>query len=333
MPSREPQVSVCIPTYNRAGLLGESIASVLAQTFRDFELIISDNASEDATESVVRSFGDGRIKYTRNAKNFGHRENMNRCLMLSKGRYIAILPDDDMMVPDNLAAKVAVLTANPEVGLVHSKYHIVDDAGQVIRYNTNWGHGPDRISDVLERRQDTLLSMYNPINMPTVLLRRACYERLGGFTDRTGLAFDYEYWMRIAVYYEVAFVAKPLVKWRIHAGTLTNIHLGAEESQKLKQVLAVKRLILKKHSHAIPEDLKKQMYRQVSASVAAHGEALLGNGGPNPKVTALIAEMCCTFPEILRDKDLWKVLLKSGMSRRNIDRLKQLSSNLKSYVA
>ena len=91
MPSREPLVSVCIPTYNRAGLLRESIASVLAQTFGDFELIISDNASEDATESVVRSFGDDRIKYPRNAKNLGHRENMNCCLMLSKGRYITQL--------------------------------------------------------------------------------------------------------------------------------------------------------------------------------------------------------------------------------------------------
>ena len=333
MPGREPQVSVCVPTYNRANFLREAIESVLSQSFEDFELIVSDNASEDDTGSVVKSFSDERIRYFRNPQNLGHRENMNRCLMLSRGKYVTILPDDDMMMADNLAAKVGVLAANQEIGLVHSKFHIIDDGGQIIKYNTAWWYGPDRTSDVLEKREDILVRMYNPINIAAAVFRRACYENLGGFSDQVGLAFDYEYWVRIALYYDVVFIAKPLINCRIHADTLTNIHLGIdEEAQKLKGVLAVKRHILRNHSHAIPDDLKRQVGAQAGSSVQAHAETMLGDDGPNPKVRTLLLEMCRTFPGILLNRGVWKVLLKSMMSRRNIDRLKRISRNLKIHM-
>ena len=116
---KDPSVSVCIPTYNRAGMLEEAISSVLAQTFQDFELIICDNASEDQTESVVNSINDQRIKYFRNSSNLGSRGNWNRCLRESRGEFIALFPDDDMMMPENLLEKVGVLKAHPGVGSGH----------------------------------------------------------------------------------------------------------------------------------------------------------------------------------------------------------------------
>lgn len=325
MRGQEPQVSVGIPTYNRAGMLRESIESVLTQTFPDFELIISDNASQDATESVVRSFSDPRIRYARNATNLGHRANMNQCLRLARGRYITILFDDDMMMPENLAAKVEVLAANPDVGLVHSKYHIIDDQGRIIEFNTTWGHGPDRTVDGLESREEILCTPYNTINAPAVLFRRACYEKLGGFAEQVRLAFDYEYWMRIAVYYPVAFLAQPLIKWRIHAGSLTNVHLGESQIQKLKEVLAAKRLIVKNHSRALPAELKRKIWRQMSLKVVEDAETMLGDGGPNPEARAFVLHMCRTFPELLREKEVWKVLLKTVLSRRTVERLKRIS--------
>ena len=80
-----PIVSVCIPTYNRAPLLAQAIQSVLGQTLQDFELLISDNASTDDTEAVVRSFDDPRIRYVRNEINLGGRANYDRCLQLASG--------------------------------------------------------------------------------------------------------------------------------------------------------------------------------------------------------------------------------------------------------
>ena len=111
-----PCVSVCIPTFNRCDFLKESIESVLTQTFEDYELLISDNASTDMTEELVRSYRDKRIRYSRNLNNIGVRNNMNNCLALSRGKYITILPDDDVMMPENLTKKVHVLNREKRVG-------------------------------------------------------------------------------------------------------------------------------------------------------------------------------------------------------------------------
>ena len=308
--------------------------SVLAQTFGDLELIISDNASEDGTGAVVRSMNDVRIRYVRNSHNLGHRENWNRCLALAHGDYITILPDDDLMMPDNLAVKVDALSRRPSIGLVHSKYHLIDAEGRIVKYNTNEGHRDERTADASEDGQDVLEAMLlssNIINAPTVLFRRECYERLGGFTNRLGLAFDWEYWMRIAVYYDVAFLARPLVNWRIHSGSLTtqNIHTDGNllTTRALREELAAKRLIVKNHLHAIRDvrNLKKRVQHERISRIVKRAEQMLGDGGPDEEVRRFLLEMFGVFPEILLAKRTWKVFLKSILSRPVIEVLKRLS--------
>ncbi len=135
---RIPTVSICIPTYNRVALLQEAMDSVLGQTFQDFELIISDNASTDDTPSLLRSYTDPRIRYTRNARNLGAYRNYERCFALATGKYVGFLPDDDVMLPENLARKVAVLDEHPSVGLVHSRYHLMDQGGSMLSARPGW---------------------------------------------------------------------------------------------------------------------------------------------------------------------------------------------------
>lgn len=334
MAESRPAVSVCIPTYNRANLLAEAVDSVLSQTFRGFELVISDNASGDDTPSVVRSYRDPRIRYVRNERNVGHKENWNQCLRLARGDYVNILPDDDLMMPENLAAKVAILSQHPNVGLVHSKYHLIDEQGQIVKHNTNERHGPDRVCDAFEDGQEVLASMlltFNTINAPTVLFRRECYERLGGFTDRLELAFDWEYWMRIAVYYDVAFLAQPLIKWRIHSESLTaqNIYTDGNllTTRALREEVAAKRLIVENHLHAIRDgrSLKKRVKRERISRIIGRAKAMLGDGGPDEEVRRFLLEMVAVFPEILFAKETWKVFLKSIMSRPTIEALKRVS--------
>jgi len=329
-----PTVSVCIPTYNRAQMLKESLESVLNQEFEDFELIISDNASEDETSSVVGAFGDWKIRYVRNRRNMGQLHNWNQCLNLARGKYVTILPDDDVMMADNLQAKVELLSRNPHVGLVHSKYHIIDHEGRIVRENTNWGHGADRTSDVVERGHDVLAAMLltsNMVNAPTVLFRRACYERLGGFTRQLSLAFDWEYWMRIAVHYDIAFLARPLIKWRLHSGTLTSQHVYGGGNTltltALREELAAKRLVLKRYHDTIENgrDLKGRAMREKISRIVARGEEMLGDSGPNLEARRFVLDMCWAFPEILLDKRVWKVLLKSILSRSSIETLKRIS--------
>lgn len=322
---RNRRISVCIPTFNRAALLRLSIESVLRQSFKDFQLIISDNGSTDDTESVASSFGDDRLIYMRNASNLGIRGNWNRCLDLAKGEFIAILPDDDLMKPENLLEKVAVLDRDENVGLVHSKYDLIDGDGKVVREDTNWGHGPDRRCDATDGPDITLIPMYNMVNTPTVVFRRACYEKLGSFSGDAGFAFDYEYWMRIAVYSKVAFLAKPLIQWRIHAGAATSVYLGKNDVQKLRQVISAKRLLLTNHSRAIPASVRKRMRKQLRSVSLSSVQQLLDQDGAEAEARSLLREMQRTDAAFLWDRAVWKAWLKSALTRKNIDRVKRVS--------
>jgi glycosyltransferase involved in cell wall biosynthesis len=324
---REPQVSVCVPTYNRAHFLREAMQSVLSQSFEDFELIVHDNASEDDTGSVVKSFSDERIRYFRNPRNLGHRENWSRCLRVARGNYIATLPDDDLMLPENLAKKVEVLLGNPQVGLVHSKYHLIDEEGRIMKYDTNWGHGPDRTVDAMERRDDLLTAFLNTINLPTVLFRRACYERLGGFSDRIELAYDWEYWMRIAIYYDVAFMAQPLVKWRIHSSSVTRTCVRNPIVQ-LREDLAAKRELFKHHVRAIlgGRQLKRQMWRNMAERIFRDAQTMLEDGWGDAEARTFVLKMCLSFPGMLYETSLWKILLNSMLGRPVADLLRRKRS-------
>src|SRR5262245_47649967 len=90
-----PRISVCIPTYNTARYLPEAIESVLAQTYDDFELVICDNASTDATPQLCRRYDDPRVRYVRFDELVNQGNNWNRCLRLARGDYIALLHADD----------------------------------------------------------------------------------------------------------------------------------------------------------------------------------------------------------------------------------------------
>jgi glycosyltransferase involved in cell wall biosynthesis len=337
MNSRSPTVSVCIPTFNRAGMLREAIASVLAQTWPDFELIVCDNASGDDTEAVVKSFADERIAYYRNDCNIGQRPNWNRCLSLATGRYIALFFDDDMMMPDNLAEKVAVMEKHPEVGLVHSKFHIVDPRGKILVHNTNKQCAGEQFSDSVHLGREvleTLLRGYNIIHESTVMFRGDCYKRLGGFTDRLSLAFDAEYWMRIASIYDIAFIAKPLVKWREHSGSLTiETHRKiAQDSEaaitRLRSDLAGLRWVGEAYLAKLPgnhrAEVKRQLRRQMGERAAELAAALLEGGRPKQQVRSFLAATCRTYPEIFVEPGVWKVWLKTFISRGSALALKRL---------
>ncbi len=115
----EPFMSICIPTYNRAGHIGGAIASLLNQTYQDYEIIVSDNRSDDDTEQVVSVFGDRRIRFVRNEWNLGAARNHNRLLWEAKGKYIKFLHSDDRFVSDDaLQLFYEAAMRYPQCGLI-----------------------------------------------------------------------------------------------------------------------------------------------------------------------------------------------------------------------
>jgi len=113
-----PAVSVIIPTYNRAHMVGETIESVLQQTFQDFEVIVADDGSTDGTHQLLRTYGD-RIRYLFQ-QNRGAAAARNRAVEEAKGRYLAFCDDDDLWCPDHLEFLYMSLVNQPNIGLVFS---------------------------------------------------------------------------------------------------------------------------------------------------------------------------------------------------------------------
>lgn len=122
MTGEEPLLTIAIPTFNSAHFLPDAVASIMRQGLDDFEILIVDNASEDNTAEVVRSFENPHIRYIRNASNLGSRENGNRCLANSRGRYLKFLCADDVLLDGVLRKQLNVLETRPEVALVTSGY-------------------------------------------------------------------------------------------------------------------------------------------------------------------------------------------------------------------
>jgi len=132
-----PKVSVIIPTYNRANFLRSAIQSVLNQTFKDFEVIVVDDASTDNTRQLIHEFVDDRICYIAHNKNRGGSASRNTGIESSKGKFIAFLDDDDMWMPTKLEKQLLLVNMNPEISVVYTGARIIDKDGKAGRQLQN----------------------------------------------------------------------------------------------------------------------------------------------------------------------------------------------------
>lgn len=128
-----PKVSIGLPVYNGERYLRNAIESILAQTFTDFELILSDNASTDSTPAICQEYAakDSRIRYVRNQQNIGGINNYNQTINLSRGQYFHLAAHDDLLAPESLARCVAILETRPAFVLCYSAVRTIDEAGAV----------------------------------------------------------------------------------------------------------------------------------------------------------------------------------------------------------
>jgi glycosyltransferase involved in cell wall biosynthesis len=139
MTQRNPRVSIGLPVFNGENFLEATLQSILNQTFEDFELILSDNASTDRTEEICRAYAakDRRIRYFRQAQNQGAAANFNFAYSQATGEYFKWAAHDDLLAPTFLEKCVDVLNRNPEIILVHSLTDILDETGEICDYVYN----------------------------------------------------------------------------------------------------------------------------------------------------------------------------------------------------
>ena len=209
----DPTVSIVMAAYNGAALLPETLASVSAQTFAEFELIVVDDRSTDTTREVVAAWPDPRVRLIALAENGGPVNARNRAVAESRGRYIAGLDHDDLCRPDRLARQVAYLDAHPDIVLV---------GGNADNLYGNVHRPPTYAPNTTPALVTWLSWIENPLVWSSVMMRGSAARALSPFTRPALLyAEDFDLYQRIQRMGQLARIDDVLLAYRQHAGGLS----------------------------------------------------------------------------------------------------------------
>ena len=202
-------VSVIIPTYNRADYIGKAIQSVLDQTWKNFEIIVVDDGSEDNTEQVVGHFTDSRIRYIRSDKNQGPCSARNIGIKEALSDYIAFLDSDACWNNDKLEKQMdKMAVCDQDVALVYCR---VQSVGKNQEVEKIWPPCDIELDAALRGNMFRLLLLRNMIDTSTMLVRTSCLREIGGFEETLTATEDWELALRISEKWKIEFVEDILV--------------------------------------------------------------------------------------------------------------------------
>lgn len=213
-----PLVCICVPTFNVASTVRETLKSILAQTYPNLVVRVSDNASTDETLNIIESLADSRITIHRHDENVGGEGNFNRCIQLAEGKYTAIFHADDLYEPDMVAKQVAFLEAHPSAGAVFTEAIQIDEMGNKI--------GEMRLpKDIVALNNlydfptmlKAVLKHYNFFICPSVMVRTNVFQE--EIKCWRGELFkssaDLDVWLRILQHHSIGYLMEPLLRYRI----------------------------------------------------------------------------------------------------------------------
>ncbi len=202
-----PLVSVVMPAYNAAAYIDEAVESMLAQTYQNWELLIADDASTDNTKAVLGKYQDPRILFFHNGKNLGYQSTCNKLFALCKGDFITFLDADDYCPANRLSLLLAPFAQNPNLGMVGSAYHIVDNDKNLI----DTVYKPLTYAEIREH-----LPKESAFCGATIMFSRRVYETVGGYRDffKNYAYQDYDWSYCIADKFESINLAEPLYSYR-----------------------------------------------------------------------------------------------------------------------
>lgn len=210
-----PQVSVLMTVYNGQPYLEQSLQSVRAQTFRDYEFVIVDDGSTDGSLEVLRRYAaeDPRIRLIANEVNQGQTPCLNQGIAEARGAWIARQDADDLSNPRRLELQIREVTARPHLSLLGANGWLIDSEDRSLGLiNAPVGEAGVRWSSVF----------YNPFLHTAVLFRRQLALDLGGYSTAFRIAQDYDLWMRIMEHHPADNLVERLVTYRVHGKSLSN---------------------------------------------------------------------------------------------------------------
>ena len=198
-------ISVIMPVFNDIKYLGQSISSILKQTYTNFEFIILDDGSTEDVEGVVKRYKDERIRLYRNLYNIGLTKSLNICLDLAKGDYIARHDSDDISRYNRFEEELKCFKEGKNIGLVSCWGRQVDMGGNVIHHV--WFDKTIRIPESEIKKN---ITTGNYIVGSGAVFTREVFEKIGYYDEYFVTAQDYNYWLRILKYFDVRIAKKDL---------------------------------------------------------------------------------------------------------------------------
>jgi glycosyltransferase involved in cell wall biosynthesis len=233
-PSNAPTATaaVCIPLYNKSDFIAKTMRSVLDQTFTDFELVILDNASTDGSAEIVRSFDDPRIVVQHNPATVPPIDNFNKVTRLSRAPFVKLLCADDLIEPAALERQVATLRGDPELAMVTSRHHVIDESGRLLARDRCLRQS-DLVGKQTHRTVVRRLVRHggNPIGNPgNVLFRRSAFDAAGGFPENGDFVTnDIAMWVKLLEHGDYYGLPETLTRFRVTSSSYSK-QMGSEVS-------------------------------------------------------------------------------------------------------
>ena len=226
-----PRVSVVIPAFNAAALIGTTLASVLEGTYQDLELVVIDDGSADETAAVAAAYG-AKVRVVSQA-NAGMSAARNVGIAQSHGQFIALLDADDVWHPQKLALQVAAMDAEPDVGVCYTEFFAWDGVG-VARFGlpASAEQAPDLTGWIYH-----WMLLTNFVLPSSALIRRDVFERSGPFTCACQQTDDWEFFVRVSREWQFLKLAAPLVAYRQTPGSLSRRIMATNEPEAMRDSL------------------------------------------------------------------------------------------------
>jgi glycosyltransferase involved in cell wall biosynthesis len=212
-----PLVSIILPTFNRANLLRETVASVFAQHCEDWELIVSDDGSDEITRACIRKLAaDPRVKVLWGSHSGNPAARRNAALRVARGQYVAFLDADDLWEPAKLTRQIEQLRLQPSCKWCYTAFHRIDEHGHLLA-----GDAARRFHPVAGAIFAAILQGTASLRTPCVVAERQLVEEAGGFDESLLDCEDLDLWLRLALAANAAIVNEPLVRVRISPASFT----------------------------------------------------------------------------------------------------------------
>jgi len=257
---QRPFWSIMIPTYNCSKYLEKTLKSILRQDIGLNEMqieVIDDCSTIGNPEEIVDKVGKGRIKYFRQSQNAGLAKNFNTCITRSRGQWVHILHDDDILLEGYYAAMKDIINLNDNIDMIFCRAIAIDgeDEWKEILYSPP----AQSTTGLIEHSFDKLI-IGNYIVTSSVVIKRNMYETIGGFNDKLSHTTDWDMWLRIALSGNIFYMHRPYLLRRVHDDADTN--KLAKSAENIRQIINLINYWIhnSNYSNEKKEQLKRQAY-------------------------------------------------------------------------